>query len=61
MAKCPFCGSEKLKIKTPYLDKFGEPIFTFCCNSQKRNDVYVKTHTSRYDGSKPSLEDVIKF
>jgi hypothetical protein len=59
--KCPFCGSEKLKIETPYIDVFGEKIYTPCCNSQKKNESYIKAHTSRFDGSKPEPEDVIKF
>jgi hypothetical protein len=59
--KCPFCGSKEIKIKTPYLDKFGDPIFTFCCNAQKRNDKYVEAHTSRYTGDKPSPEEVNRF
>ena len=61
MVECPFCKSKTIKIKTPYLDKFGDPIYTFCCNAQKRNEKYVEMHTSRFDGSKPRPEDVIKF
>jgi hypothetical protein len=59
--KCPFCGSEKIKIETPYLNKHGETIMTFCCSAQKQNEKYVKAHTSRMTGDKPSVEDVIKF
>jgi hypothetical protein len=61
MAKCPFCGSTKLKIETPYIDKFGEKIFTYCCNAQKKNDSYIQAHTSRMTGEKPGTEEVSKW
>jgi hypothetical protein len=61
MAECPFCKSKTIKIKTPYIDKHGDPIFTYCCLAQQKNDKYVEAHTSRYDGSKPSPEEVNRF
>jgi hypothetical protein len=59
--KCPFCGSDKTKIDTPYINKHGEKITSYCCNAQRQNDKYIKAHTSRQTGDKPSAEDVIKF
>ena len=44
--KCPFCGSEELKLKTPFveLDDKGEYVATetWCCAAQGRNQKYAK-------------------
>lgn len=58
---CQFCGSKELKIETPYIDAFGEKIYTWCCGAQKKNNKYIEAHTSRFDGSKPEVEEVSKW
>ena len=57
--KCSFCGSEKTRLDSNYLDKFGEKIYTYCCRAQEQNDKYAKAHTSRQTGEKP--EDIDKW
>lgn len=58
MSKCPFCGSEKTHLKTPYVE-IGEKgeyeqTETYCCGAQKRNAEYVR---KRYDPSRGDLPD----
>ena len=60
---CPFCGSEKVIIDTPYLDKFGQKITSYCCNAQKKNHEYVR---ARFNWRAPfdeqmTAEDVSKL
>lgn len=61
--KCNFCGSEEIRVKTPYveLDKTGEyvPKETWCCDAQKKNQNYLKNHYTP-DG-KPDMEDIEKW
>ena len=57
--RCPFCGSEKIKVTTPYIDKFGDKIESFCCLSQKRNNNYAEKRFGR--DNKPSPESVAKW
>lgn len=50
--KCQFCGSESLKVETPFV-KFGssgdyEKQYTYCCNAQKRNRLYAKKHVDNF-------------
>lgn len=42
--KCPFCGSTKMVIDTPYIDRFGDKITTYCCAAQDKNQKYLKAH-----------------
>lgn len=62
MSKCPFCGSEKRQVKTPFveLQKNGEygPIMTFCCNAQKQNSKYIANRFNPEDA--PDLDEVSK-
>lgn len=56
---CPFCGSDKLKIDTPYLKPVThEPIQTFCCRSQAKNNEYIKKRYDPRDMNKPDKDDV---
>ena len=57
MAKCPFCGAEKVKLDSPYINKHGEGITNYCCLAQRKNQEYIKSHTSSYDVSKPDNVD----
>ena len=57
--KCPFCGSDKIKKETPYVDKFGEKIESYCCLSQKRNAVYAEKRYSH--DNKPDPTEVSKW
>lgn len=60
--KCPFCGSDKIRLETPYvaLNDQGEyaPTKTFCCASQRRNAEYVKKRFSPDDPNKPDPKEV---
>ena len=44
--KCTFCGSENIKIKTPYLELDDKGIYvnkeTWCCQAQVKNQNYAK-------------------
>lgn len=60
--KCPFCGSSKLKLDTPYIDRVTrKPVQTFCCKAQATNATYINKRfdPSRSDAPKP--EDVAKW
>lgn len=60
--KCPFCGSEEIKIPTPFIDPVtGETIMTFCCKAQEKNNKYIERHTDPITGEKPDLEEVSKL
>lgn len=46
--KCQFCGSEKIKVPTPFV-KLGnsgeyEEQFGWCCQAQKQNRKFSKAH-----------------
>jgi hypothetical protein len=60
--KCPFCGSDKLKIDrdTIELNKDGiyVPTQDFCCLAQKQN---AKYRNSYVEDDKPDLEDISKY
>ena len=57
--KCPFCGSDKLKIETGYLTKFGDKEFTYCCPAQATNHKYI--NKSFTQDSRPDPEDITKW
>ena len=44
--KCKFCGSEELRIKTPYLELDDKGNYvnkeTWCCQPQATNQNYAK-------------------
>lgn len=61
--KCPFCGSPKRKIDTPYVKRANkledgeikmEPISTFCCAAQKKNYEYM---SKRFGGNPADWPD----
>ena len=70
--ECPFCGSDKLKIKKASGDvvkknrfvwgeDMYEPVTDFCCRKQAKNAAYLK---SRYDptiSNIPELDDIAKL
>lgn len=60
--KCPFCGSDKLRYDTPYveLNKSGEytPKKTFCCKQQQTNHRFVERYGEE---SRPDPEEVGKW
>lgn len=59
--KCPFCGSEEILIKTPYVDRItGESETTYCCKAQAQNHKYINRHTNSRTGERPSWEEVAK-
>lgn len=58
---CPFCGSDKIRIETPYVDGFGRKISTFCCLSQKKNNDYINKHMDLRTGHKPGTEEVARW
>ena len=65
---CQFCGSTKRMVErllpdgSPLvqLGKNGEyePVLDICCQSQKRNVEYVKSHTNRQTGEAPDIDEV---
>lgn len=57
--KCPFCGSAKLLVDTPYLTPVThEPIQQYCCKKQHDNALFVqKKYTP---GNRPSIDNVSK-
>lgn len=63
--KCPFCGSDKTMIETPYveLNREGEyvPKKTPCCNAQAHNIQYVKKRFDPRDTNNPDPEEVAKW
>lgn len=46
--KCQFCGSEKIKVETPYISLGNsgdyEKQFDYCCKAQKQNNKFNKAH-----------------
>lgn len=60
--KCPFCGSKKLKVKSPYLKPVTHEAETsYCCRSQAKNQEFVDKHFHSIYGDKPSAESVSKL
>ena len=60
--KCPFCGSKKIFLETPFIDPITkEHGKTFCCSAQKKNHEYIKKRYSPFDVNKPSVEDISKL
>lgn len=62
MSACPFCGSDKIRIETPFIElkRSGEylPKKTFCCSAQKRNFNYVNKHFDERDPDAPKVEEI---
>ncbi len=46
--KCEFCGSKKVIVQSPYVELKGngkyEPITSYCCSAQKKNQEYEDKH-----------------
>lgn len=65
MAKCPFCGSEKIRIETPFVRATGvgaddfEHETTYCCSAQKVNAEYRRKNFHPDDA--PDEEDISKL
>lgn len=59
---CPFCGSEKTKIDTPYIDRVtGNKLQSYCCNSSKKNSKYIaQRFDPRLQDNIPTIEEVAK-
>jgi len=59
--KCPFCGADKLKYETPYVELNQEgkyvPGQTFCCKEQAQNHRFVKRYP---EGERPDPDEVGK-
>ncbi len=54
---CPFCGSEKYWIETPFMDLItGKKKEVPCCSKQKTNMEYQKKRFVHEDA--PSLEEI---
>lgn len=59
--KCPFCGSEKTMIDTPYIDRVtGEYKKTFCCKSMKKNYDFVNKRYDPIYGDAPDPVSIAK-
>lgn len=59
---CSFCGSDKVKVETPYIDRVtGEHKTTICCQAQRKNQEYQKKHFHPIHGEKPPMESVEKL
>jgi len=61
---CPFCGSAKIRLETPYVKSTGdlgeyEPETTYCCTAQKVNANYIKKNFHPDDA--PDAESVSKL
>lgn len=52
---CRFCKSEAIRVRTPYLDVFGEPEYTWCCQAQKTNAEYMERFS---EDDRPDREDI---
>lgn len=59
--KCPFCNSEKIMVETPYINRHGEKITTYCCLAQKKNHGYITSHHNRYSEFQISADEVAKL
>jgi len=61
--KCPFCGSKKIIIDTPYIDPIThEKETTYCCKEMRQNYRFVDTRYGTQDenAEKPFDEAVWK-
>lgn len=63
MGKCSFCGSESIKVKTPYVQQGGkigeyESTYDYCCLAQKRNAKYIENRFDVSRGKPPTAEEV---
>ena len=53
MDKCPFCGSKKIILETPYMDRVtGKKLTSYCCTAQKINKEYKEKHYHPIFGKK---------
>lgn len=60
--KCPFCGSTEIIVDTPYYDKHGERITSYCCLGQKKNAAYRdKMYEQSNDEDIPDLDEISKL
>lgn len=63
--KCPFCGSDKIKMETPYVELGRDGEYhaktTFCCKAQAANAKYVTKRFDPRNEDKPSPEEVSKW
>ena len=68
--KCPFCGSDKLKLETPYVkttyvwgangkEEKTEAETRFCCQAQAQNHEFVKKNFD--PDHQPTQEEVAKW
>ena len=52
--KCPFCGSEEIRLQTPYVTRVTHtPEYTFCCKSQAKNHEYTNKRIDPRTGQAP--------
>lgn len=62
---CPFCGSDKLKIETPFVEMTSWKEYanktTYCCATQAKNQKYIKDRYDKTREGNPSTEDVSKW
>jgi len=60
--RCPFCGSDKMWIETPYIDRItGKPKKTMCCGKQKTNYDFTLKRYSPLRGDVPSIDKIAKI
>ena len=70
--KCPFCGSDKLKIKKASGDMvrkkkvvWGEDLYEpetdFCCRKQAHNQKFINARYDKTLSDVPDLDDVAKL
>lgn len=63
--KCPFCGSDKLKIETPFVEMKGwkeyENKTTYCCGAQAKNQKYIRDRYDQTRTDNPQSDDVSKW
>lgn len=64
--KCPFCGSEQVMVKSPYIelgDRVGEytPVMKYCCQASRKNAKYVTKHFDPSRGENPTMEEVARW
>ncbi len=59
---CPFCGSKKIYIKQPYIDRItGKHEVKTCCRQQETNIKYAEKHFNPRTGGKPKLSSVAEW
>ena len=58
--KCVFCGSPKIIVELPYIQRAtGEHETSYCCKQQRVNSKFRDKRFSRED--RPELEDIAKL